>query len=446
MRPAFADDVAAQGSRPRYNLQLWIDPATGTLNGTQQIVLTNRTSDPLQDIVLRLYPNFPPDVFGTGGNTSLRVTDASIDSQPVAGVALAQNTALQLPLVAPLNPGATATLALTFTATFVPWADGAWPLASYYPMLAVYDASGWRTDLTQFADHVYAETAFYQAQITIPSSLGLIATGSTINTYAHSNGSTTYTIVSGPVREFAFSVGDFVSETRSAGLNDDILVHVHRVRGSPLDAAQIVEVASGALTTYEYRFGPYPYRELDIHLLPGQFDGGWEYPGLILLSSDAQVDAGTRYVAAHEVAHQWWYSVVGNDIYRASWLDEAFAQYSAIIYAEDVAGPAVAAADWEREVMQRYRGALNDGDLPIGLAVDAYPDFGVYYRTIYGKGAFFLATLRSELGDEAFFQALQRYYQRQRYEVATNEDVQQAFEDASGRNLDDIFLQWVTGW
>ena len=112
-------------------------------------------------------------------------------------------------------------------------------------------------------------------------------------------------------------------------------------------------------------------------------------------------------------------------------------------YDEDVEGSAVAQADWEREVMRRYRGALNDGDLPIGLAITDYPDFNVYYRTVYGKGPFFLRTLREELGDAAFFAALQAYYQRHRYGIATASDVRQAFNDASGRNLDDLFRSWV---
>jgi aminopeptidase N len=225
----------------------------------------------------------------------------------------------------------------------------------------------------------------------------------------------------------------------------DVPVHVSTARGSTLDGAQVAQVAAAALTTYETRFGAYPYRELDIHLLPGQYDGGWEYPGLILLSSDAQVDAGTRYVAAHEVAHQWWYGVVGNDIYREPWLDEAFAQYSAIIYAEDMVGAAAAQADWEREVLQRYRGALADGDYPVGLAITDYPNFNVYYRTVYGKGAVFLRTLRDELGDDLFFQALQHYYARHRYGTGTTASLQQSFEEVSGRSLEPLFRQWVTG-
>jgi aminopeptidase N len=269
-----------------------------------------------------------------------------------------------------------------------------------------------------------------------------VASGSTSAIQPHDDGSVTYSIATGPIREFALTLGDFATARATAG---DVAINVYTARGSRLNARQIADVAAGALADFDRRFGQYPYRELDIQLLPYEYDGGDEYPGLILLYSAGQVGAGTRYVAAHEVAHQWWYGVVGNDIYRRPWLDEAFAQYSGIIYDEDVAGAAVATSDWEREVLRRYHGALDDGDLPIGLPIDGYPSFNAYYRTIYGKGPVFLRKLRDELGDEVFFKALQIYYQRQRYGVASTEDVRQAFEAASGQALGPLFQEWVGG-
>jgi aminopeptidase N len=445
VRPAFADDIAANAGLPRYDLKMWIDPAEGVLTGTEQIFFANRAAAPLDHVALRLYPNFPRDVFGKGGDVRMDVTDASIDGQPAEIRYAAQRTAVLLPFAQPLGPERSATLVVSFTATIKPSDDGAWPLPSYYPMLAVHDGDSWRLDVTRFADHVYAQSAFYAVEITAPAELSIVASGMTTENRALGDGRTTHVIRSGPVREFALTVGDFVVEHGAAGAGDAVAVNVYVARHSRLDAQQIARVASSALANFERRFGPYPYRELDMHLLPGDYDGGDEYPGLILLYSDGPVDAGTRYVATHEVAHQWWYGVVGNDIYRQPWLDEAFAQYSAIVYDEDSVGPAVARADWEREVMRRYRGALADGDLPIGRAIDDYPNFNVYYRTVYGKGAVFLRMVRAELGDEAFFKALQAYYRRHRYGIATTRDIQRAFEEASGRDLGALFRQWVSG-
>jgi hypothetical protein len=434
-------DIAAGADLPRYDLRFWIEPAAGVLTGTARLDMPNHTGGPLADVALRLYPNFPADVLGKGGDTRMDVADAAVDGRPAVFEYAAERTAVVLPLVPPLPAGARATIVLTFTATIVPWDDGAWPLPSYYPLLAVRDGDRWRLDVTRFPDRVFAESALYDAEIDVPSGVVVATSGSTI-ARAERAGRDVYQVVAGPVREFALTVGDLVAQQAAAG---DVAVNVYTARGSRFDAAAVAQVATGALANFDRRFGPYPYRELDIHLLEGQYDGGDEYPGLILLYSNGPVDAGIRYVTAHEVAHQWWYGTVGNDIYRQPWLDEALAQYGGIVYDEDVAGAEVAAADWEREVARRARAAVPDGDLPVGLAIDQYPNFNVYYRTVYGKGAVFLRTLREEIGDEAFFAGLRDYYTRYRYGVATTGDLQQAFERASGRDLGALFRRWVTG-
>jgi aminopeptidase N len=440
MRPALAADIGAIAGIPRYNLKLEVDPAAGMLSGSEQVTFSNLMPEPLADVALRLYPNFPRDVFGKGGDVRMDVSGVSIAGQRAAFDYAAQRTAVVIPLVPALASGQSTTVAISFMTTIVPARDGTWPLPSYYPMIAARGDQGWRLDVTRFADHVYAESALYSAEVRVPAALQVVASGSTTRVEAHDDGTTSYIVQTGPIREFALTVGDFDAQRAMAG---DVNVNIYTAHGSRLDSQQISQVAAGALVDFDQRFGPYPYRELDIHLLPYDYDGGDEFPGLILLYCAGQVGTGTRYVAAHEVAHQWWYGVVGNDIYREPWLDEAFAQYSGIVYAEDVAGPEVAASDWEREVQRRYRGAIADGDLPIGLPITEYPNFNVYYRTIYGKGAVFLQTLREQLGDDNFFKGLQLYYHRHRYGVATTRDVQRAFEDASGRDLDELFRAWV---
>lgn len=443
MRAGPAGDMDGLAELPRYDLHMWVDTEQAVVTGTEQIVFPNRSDATLSDIALRLYPNFPADVFGKGGDTRMDVTGAAIAGQPAAMRYAAQRTAVLVDLPAPLAPGAATTLNLTFTATIKPWRDGTWPLPSYYPTLAVHEAAGWRLDVTRFADRVYAESALYATEITAPAELSVVASGSTIGSDTRAGGWATHHIRTGPVREFAVTVGDFAIAKAAGGVDGDVAVNVYSARGSRMAAQQVAQVAAAALTDFDKRFGAYPYRELDLQLLPYQFDGGDEYPGLILLYSDGPIDAGARYVTAHEVAHQWWYGVIGNDIYRAPWLDEALAQYSGIVYAEDVAGAATAQADWEREVLRRYRGALGDGDRPIGLGIAGYPNFNVYYRTVYGKGPVFLRTLRDQIGDEAFFGALGSYYQAHHFGIATTRDLQRAFESTSGRDLGALFRQWV---
>lgn len=443
LRSSAAADLAAHADVPHYDLSLSIVPDQRMLTGTMQLDYRNRTGETLSEIVLRLYPNFPRDVLGGGGDVRMDVTRVLVDGQQRDVQYAAEDTAVVVPLAPVLAPDASAIISVDFNATIRPAPDGTWPLPSYYPLLAVREHGRWRMDTTRFADHVYAATANYTARITAPPNFSIIASGSTEATTVGADGRSTFHVRAPLAREFALTAGQFISEQVQAGVDQDVIVHVVQSRTSGLDTAQIAGVAAAALTNFDQRFGRYPYRELEIHAMPGAFDGGDEYPGLILLYSDGQVDAGTRYVTAHEVAHQWWYGVVGNDIYRQPWLDEAFAQYSAIIYAEDSEGPAAASAAWTQQIAQRYRAAVADGDLPVGWGIEAYPNFNVYYRTVYGKGAVFLKELRVQVGDEAFFSGLQRYYDQHRYGIATTEDVQRALEHVSGQDLSVLFQTWV---
>jgi aminopeptidase N len=149
---------------------------------------------------------------------------------------------------------------------------------------------------------------------------------------------------------------------------------------------------------------------------------------------------------AHEVAHQWWYNVVGNDVFEEPWLDEALTTYSSGIYSQEAIGQ-----EWYQGLVDfweaRYDQLLAEGedDLVTG-SLEYYEDPGrraSYGGVVYTKGALFFKDLREEIGDQAFFTALQSYYQNYQFEIATGQDLLDAFEAAAGRQLDDFYDQWL---
>ncbi len=440
---ALRPDVAAAPppDLPQYVMRLVVDPAAGTFTGSQLISYTNTTSALLPDLVLRSYVNFPPDVMGDGGDTFMHVTAATVGGQAITPQPEAQDTAFRLALPQPLPPGQAITLTTEFVGTLAPWDDGSWPFLSSYPFLGVWDsaANAWRTDVTRFPDHVYAEAAEYAVDVVLPADYEVFATGSAV--LSASDGVTTTThFVSGPVREWAASFGNFNAvQLRS----DGITVTAYAERSADLDLTSVAQQADQALRVFNQRFGPYPYRELDLHVIDWHGgDAGIEYPGLTLILVDDAVNQRTPVVVAHEVAHQWWYGLVGNDIYREPWLDESFASYSSII-AIEASDPALAERIYAREIEQPYRSGVRNGDPPAGLAITDYTSFNAYYWAIYGKGAVFLKQLRAAIGDDAFWAGLQRYYADQRYHVAQRADFQRAMEQAANRSLDGLFNTWL---
>ena len=425
---------------PMYQLAIEVNTAARRIDGHMVLSFTNRSGQTLRDVVLRLYANFPPDIFGDGGDLRMDLRNVRADGQPATPRYEAGRSAARVALPAAAAPGADVRIELDWSANIRPWqrSDGTFSLPSYYPMLAAWTGD-WRTDTTRFPDHVFVDAAHYEATITVPTGMQVISSGTTRQA-RQAEGRTTFEVTAGPVRELAFSVGKWASANAA---HQGIAVNVYYKPGDGLEAAarQVALHAAASLAVYNDRFGAYPYGELDFHLINARrgFDIGVEFPGLIYLLVNGRYTEETRFVTAHEVAHQWWYGVVGNDIYREPWIDEAFAQYSPILVEEQVAGPVAAQRTYQRHVEQ----LASRSNAPCAMGLTTYASWNAYYAAVYGRCAKFLHTLRQELGDEAFFSGIRRYYADNKHGFGTTAEVRAALEAASGRELDALFKQWT---
>ena len=132
----------------------------------------------------------------------------------------------------------------------------------------------------------------------------------------------------------------------------------------------------------------------------------------------------------HEVAHQWWYGLVGSDQYVHAFMDEAMANYVSIVHFEQY-GPDVVEQQAALNLKLPYLAMLfTEGDQVVDYPTDAFPNGGAYGTTIYAKGALGMQAIHDEIGDEAFFAALAAYTAQERFEVALPEDLKAAFEQA----------------
>ena len=144
--------------------------------------------------------------------------------------------------------------------------------------------------------------------------------------------------------------------------------------------------AADAFESFSERFGPYPFTELDvvgIPPLPGA--GGVEYPGIVVVvvPEDPQ-STFFEGATAHEVAHQWFYSVVGNDQIDEPWLDESLAQYATLLYYLDVYGEAGYNGAREGAVQGRWE-QIEFADIPIGQPVAAYDWPGIQRHHLWPR-------------------------------------------------------------
>jgi aminopeptidase N len=211
---------------------------------------------------------------------------------------------------------------------------------------------------------------------------------------------------------------------------------------------RVLQYVSDALRTYNERFGLYPFVEFNVVETPITA-AGIEYPGLIVIAQrfyeEGQEGGFFEFATAHEVAHQWWYSMVGSDQVDEPWLDEALTNYSTLIYIENIHGQKEARSILTGYFEGPYRRVVEEErDAVVAQPVAAFSEED-YAPIVYGKGPLFFHALRQEVGDEAYFAIMREYLRQHKYKIATPESFLTVAESISGRDLDVIYKEWILG-
>ena len=449
MLASAADEVELLEAPTFYNIEAFLDAEDDPprIYALQDTRYTNGTGVPVERLYFRLFPNKPS--FGS----ALTFEEVSIAGQEVELVYEAENTAVGLLLAEPLQPWASVDVHMAYDVT-VPvdnargygtfnYEDGVFVLSNFYAMAAVYDDEGWDLSLApDYGDPVYAESSFYQVELTVPEEMVVVTSGSTLEQVKNDGDSSTWRCVSGPMRDFMIVASErFVSSSMAVGF---VRLKSYYLPEHEQAGEAALGYARDCLRAYQQSFGPYPFAEFDVVEAPISA-GGMEYPGLVIIDDGqyANLGAYTEFVVAHEVAHQWWYSLVGNDQVNVPWLDESLTNFSVVYYYENTYGRSQADLAFESYIASRYEGALSRGR--DGVVFQAVADFEPqdYGPIVYGKGAVFFYELREALGDALFLDVLQAYLQDRKYKLSTPDDLLRVAEQVSGQELDPLYEQWI---
>ena len=251
---------------------------------------------------------------------------------------------------------------------------------------------------------------------------------------------------------------------------------------SPADALkQLGKEIDSSIRFYETFSGPFPFHNLSVSQIPGTFGQGW--PGLLYVStysflpSEAQQRAGlstasqehfTELVPYHEVAHQWWGNVVAWSSYRDQWIDEAIANYLAVLFADTKKSPDHTLHVWleryRQELVEKLPGATEAagdiGALALGSRLNSSKSPAAYEEIIYSKGSWIIHMLREMLRqhgarnpDARFTALLQTLVTKYAYRALSTDDLQHEVEALmtpgmdleGGRSMDWFFEEWVHG-
>jgi len=452
--PAAHADLDLLDYPTRYRLDLTLDMDGPRLSGHADVLYTNNEDIALHELYFRLFPNMDDE---QGGGTEIE--QITVEGEPVEPQFELDRTAMRLPLEPPLAPGASVEVGLDLQVTVPLGAGGNYgafaaqqgvlALAHFYPFVPVYDDEGWNVELSPtIGDVIYADMSLYDVTLTVPEEMTVVATGKPLPLVAHDDGTATWRFVSGPARDFNIVLSHEYEVTRREV--DGITVSSYYLPGDAEGGEVVLDVAAEALRIFGRRFGLYPYTELDV-VATYTSAGGIEYPGLIVIAERLYKDTKgtkgcsdrTEWVVAHEVAHQWWYNLVGNDQVDEPWLDEALTQYSTSLYYEDRYGETVAQRARRAGFWDRWEQARKEGrDRAVAGPVASF-DVEDYGPIVYGKGPLFFHHLRQQVGDLVFDDILCAYFQEHRYGIATAESFLAVAEKVSGRDLDALYQQWI---
>lgn len=431
-RPGYAGVAQPFLRRTRYLLALDVDSARGRLNGQARILYVNNSPVAQDRIVLRLYPNHP-----THRGRSMTIGSASVNGAPTTGQFLdANNTLFALPLAAPIVVGGTATLDITYTITLPGTAF--YYMAEPYPIVAVYDASGWRTEVaTNGLDYAYTENALHAVRLRVPGSLATWYVGMAKTVEPQPDGTTIYTIVTGPVKNFVLiQANGWVSQDFAGASVPIRVLYLNNARA----VEETGQIAVQAFNFYERAFGDYPYAEFDIVSMNFP-SGGEEYPGIVFIHNQRDFTY-RRFIVAHEVAHQWFYGLAGNDTMRHAWLDESLVQIAGyLFYKKTSYGSPTAAETFWQSILTWYNRV--QAVRPINTPLDQYRDFSDYMSTTYGAGPVFFREVAERIGDDAFLAGLRAYVTAAYLGTGTPEMFFNAIQSQTVVDLRPLFCQRV---
>ncbi|MCM1404118.1 MAG: M1 family metallopeptidase [Prevotella sp.] len=354
------------------------------------------------------------------------------------------NTVITVPLAQGLKVGESIDIDLQYTIKLanvkhrLGYTDHAVNLGNFYAIPVVYD-NGWQTYPYSYnGDPFYNDPYNFDVTIDAPAGYRIATSGTTLSTN-HYQG---YLL-----RDFAIVMSrDFQTLSRQVG---DTTVTYYYLNDEIPDIS--LYTACNALAYFSNTFIDYPYSTLAV-VQTDFLQGGMEYGALVYISMDVTDQAQYQTVIIHEIAHQWWYGLVGNDQTRTAWIDEGLAEYCTAVFYETHPqyGKTLASiATQNQNSIQMFESIMDE--YGVKYTRQMYNDLIAYRMpteytiNTYARGMLLFYAISEMVGYENLNQALAQFATEHCYSFGTANDLIHTLEANLGYDLVNFINNYLAG-
>lgn len=243
---------------------------------------------------------------------------------------------------------------------------------------------------------------------------------------ASSNTLKTVSFTAENVHDFAwFASKRFGFVSKEIDLDGDVVV-ARIVASNPKE--RFLDAVETAIIGYSKYVGKYPYSHATVVHGELKAGGGMEYPMITLC------DIMNEEVIVHEVGHNWFYGILGNNERVYPWMDESinsFYEQLSINGEEAKAKPLSSGGLMQALAKDNL---INGSYQPINIKSEDYTTIN-YGVSVYGIGAKSFMYLRAYLGNDVFDNCMQEYFNTWKFKHPLPDDMKSSFETTSGQDL-----------
>ena len=452
---------------------------TKTLSATQTILYTNRTGQTLNEVKFHIYanayqdgaanppisedeiPNAFPDGKSFGG---IDIHNLDIDGQRTIPTIDGQDdTILIARLLRPLPPNRTVSITKSYTVRLahikhrLGWTRDVVNLGNFYPVPVMFEDGAWKTiPYSNMGDPFFNAMHNFDVHLTVPRDFVVASSGILMNRNEKAE-KTTLHLRAYAIRDFAMVLSPYFQVvTRNLGktmvryyfLDDD-------------DPQQSLEISVQSLRLFSDLFVKFPYRQMSI-VQTDFLHGGMEYGKLIYISReflhptrpDSEYDrARHNYVIVHEMAHQWWYGLIGNNQWQTAWLDEGLAEWSTLLFFDKFPQWGICRATMianSKENLSAFIRLVRMMGENVSMNMQrplSYFNSGLeYYLMVYVRGLLLFHDLETWLSRNTLIASLSHFAHSAKFGFGTQDMLIQSIYRTSGQRMNLFFDTFLAGW